>query len=118
MTIPTRKTDNEIIGLIIITAIFGGTLLGCDIGYSNWAGMFHTPYSMGLVFAILGHLGTIAAAVIMFWEWDDPNFDKIRYWFCALALATLIYICAFRAFFNESNSVIEDSNSVKQQQIQ
>ena len=107
----TTKNDGEVSSLIWMCAIFGIALASVDIWYSAW-------HTMPEFFKILGYVlngACVGLIILVFVEWKNPNFDKYRVIFCVLAVATLIYVGAFRGGSDEAKSVIDDSNKSKQE---
>lgn len=111
-----RKKDDEFLTLFIIAFLGLGVLFLVNLFYSDWPGMADTFWHWGAIIGVLGIAAVVAFVVIMFDRWKDPNYDKYRHCFWVGALIMVIYICAFKAFNNESNSVIDDSNQAKQEQ--
>ena len=104
-----KYNDGEVGSLIWISLILGGVLLAVDFLYSAWN-------SMPEFWRIIGYVANGACAVliaIIFAEWKDPNYDKYRVIFCVLAVLTIAYVAGFKAFSNENQSVIDDSNAAK-----
>jgi hypothetical protein len=107
-----KRNDGELGSLFWITLIFGGVLAIVDFAYSAWDVMPEFWRIIGYV----ANGGCAFLIALIFIEMKNPNFDKYRVMFCVLAVLTIGYVAGFKAFSNENQSVIDDSNAAKQEQ--
>lgn len=112
MTTEKRK-DGELGSLFYMCLLLGGVLAIVDFAYSAWGTMSSFWVGVGIG---LNVVCAILIAVI-FIKMNDPNYDWTRHLFVVMAFISICYVAGFRVGLNESNSVIEDSNAVKKEQI-
>lgn len=110
----TKRKDDELPVLILVNGLFTAALLGVDIFYSNWHGMFVDWY-VGVA-AIVFHLASTLAWYIVLANWQDPNFDGARKWLVALLIATLGIVAGYRASYNEHRMFEQDVEKAKMEQ--
>lgn len=107
------RQKEELYGLIVLYGFFILALLAIDIFYSSWDQM-----PMGFaVLAAIAHVGVIGSATILFKEWQDPKFDKMRKFFFAFWLASVGFVAGFRVAKNEFNMFQDDVDKAKQEQL-
>jgi hypothetical protein len=103
----TKRPDNDKFALIWSIGLFTLTLIAVDIWYSDFHGMFSMWWSKGLW--VFSHIAVLAGIIIVWVEKEDPNFDILRKWVLyAILPGTIIFVCAFRASFNEDKMMNED----------
>lgn len=111
-----QNKDTLLLPLLITTIIFVGLLIYVDFFYSDWAFMFDTWWHLAGIVAIIGNAVTVVLGVIVWSNWRYGDWDANRKWFLAIALATAVFICAYRASSGSFKQVIIDSNNAKQEQ--
>ena|SRR5688572_5827674 len=102
--------------LYILIGLYGFFILGLlaiDIFYSAWGQM---PGGF-VVLAIIAHVGVIGSATILFKEWKDPKFDKVRKFFFAFWFASVGFVAGYRMAKNEFHMFQDDVNKSKQEQL-
>jgi hypothetical protein len=110
-----KNNDDEFPILLIVSLIFTIFLIYVNIWYSDWHGMFNTSLIVGVLGVIL-NIGVIINWVIVLKEWQDPNFDKMRYLLFALIVDTILLIGGFRVAKNEWKMFQDDVDKAKQEQ--
>lgn len=111
-----EKKNEELYFVIGMICFLGLIILAIDLFYSDFPGMIDTFWYSAFIGAIILHGVTILAAIVCLKEWEDPEFNIVRKWFCGLAFATFLYVGGFRAAKNERQAVVDDSNKAKQEQ--
>jgi hypothetical protein len=107
------RQKEELYGLIGLYGFFIVALILIDIFYSAWAQM-----PLGFVaLAIIAHIGVIGSATIVFKEWQDPKFDKVRKYFFAFFIITLALVAGYRVAKNEFKMFQDDVDKAKQEQL-
>ncbi len=104
------RQKEELYGLIGLYGFFILGLIAIDMFYSAWAQM---PGGF-IVLAIIAHVGVIGSATILFKEWQDPKFDKMRKFFFLFWLAAVGFVAGYRVAKNEFNMFQDDVDKAKQ----
>ena len=107
-----KKRDDEKGFVLAGCGIFTLVFIVCEIFYSNISAIFH---SWWIVPFLCLHLLLLAGWILVFKNLDNPNYDKIRIAVLVLGIAGILLIMGHRAAWQESKSVIEDSNAAKKQ---
>lgn len=112
----TKKKDDELPILILVSGIFTAALLYVDMAYSDYNLLFTGIYTFIGSMVILMHLAIIAAWFIVLKNWQDPNFDGARKWLLMLVIITMVVVAGSKVISNEDRMMHEDIEKAKQEQ--
>lgn len=105
MTKRTKAKDDEILVLTVLAIVFTGVLVWMDFKYSSIAEM-----ALGVQWLCWGGQIVLAATwVLVFGNWEDPNFDKWRKVAFGLSCVLMLWVGIHHATSVEDKQVIIDS---------
>jgi len=110
----SKDRNSELSMIVLLGGLLSLVLIGIDIWYSNWGGMW-ADQPIGSL-AVLIHLVIVFCWYLTLTRWEDPNFDIARKWLIGLLFAACIGVGLYRAINNEDKQVLKDAKKAKQEQ--